>query len=436
MATYLLRGGRIIDPASGLDATGDLLIDGAAIRERSTSRISPPSGATVIDCEGCIVAPGLIDPHVHLREPGQEHKETILSGASAAIEGGFTTVCCMPNTTPALDLPSLVDFVRLKAQEAGKARVFTVGAATVGRKGEELAPMGAMAKAGAVAFSDDGDCIESAAMMHKVLLTCAALGKAFMQHCQDASLTKGGVMNAGAVAARLGLGGWPAVAEEVIIERDVRLNARVGAMYHAQHLSSGGSVEIIKRARDAGQRVTGEVSPHHLLLTDELCEGYNTQAKMNPPLRTDSDVQALRQAVADGIITVLGTDHAPHAVAEKARDFTAAPFGIIGLECALPLYAKALVESGAIDWPRLVALLTIEPARLCGLDGCGLGTLTVHGPADVTVIDPTMPWTIDAESFVSLSRNCPFDGWPVTGRATHVFVRGELLLARTPARQQ
>ena len=413
MATYLLRGGRIIDPASGLDATGDLLIDGTAIRERSTSRITPPAGATVIDCEGCIVAPGLIDPHVHLREPGQEHKETILSGASSAIEGGFTTVCCMPNTTPALDLPSLVDFVRLKAQEAGKARVFTVGAATVGRKGEELAPMGAMAKAGAVAFSDDGDCIESAAMMHKVLLTCAALGKAFMQHCQDASLTKGGVMNAGAVAARLGLGGWPAVAEEVIIERDVRLNARVGAMYHAQHLSSGGSVEIIKRARDAGQRVTGEVSPHHLLLTDDLCEGYNTQAKMNPPLRTASDVQALRQAVADGIITVLGTDHAPHAVAEKAR-----------------------VESGAIDWPRLIALMTIEPARLCGLDGCGLGTLTVHGPADVTVIDPAMAWTIDAESFVSLSRNCPFDGWPVTGRATHVFVRGELLRARSPARQQ
>lgn len=247
-------------------------------------------------------------------------------------------------------------------------------------------------------------------------------------------MTEGGVMNSGPVASKLGLGEWPAVAEELIIERDTRLNARVGCAYHAQHVSSAGSVDILARARQGGQRVTGEASPHHLLLTDDLCDGYNTQAKVNPPLRSASDVRALRQAIADGVITILGTDHAPHSVAEKARDFTAAPFGMIGLECALPLYAKALVESGAIDWPRLIALMTIEPARLCGLDASGLGTLTVHGPADVTVIDPSLPWTIDASRFASLSRNCPFDGWPVTGRATHVFTRGELLLSRVAER--
>ncbi len=436
MSTYLLRGGRIIDPGSGTDATGDVLIDGGAIRALSTRALTPPTGATVIDCEGQIVAPGLIDPHVHLREPGQEHKETIRSGATSAVRGGFTSVCCMPNTTPALDVPSLIDFVRLKAQEAGQARVFSVGAATVGRLGEELAPMGAMAKVGAVAFSDDGECVDSAGMMQKVLLTCAALDRAFMQHCQETTLTQGGVMNSGAIASRLGLGGWPAIAEELIIERDTRLNSRIGCAYHAQHVSSGGSVDIIGRARSAGQRVTGEASPHHLLLTEDLCEGYNTQAKMNPPLRTTADVQALRQGVADGVITILGTDHAPHSIAEKARDFTAAPFGIIGLECALPLYAKALVDTGAIDWPRLIALMTMEPARLCGLDRLGLGSLTVNGPADITVIDPSLEWTIDAAQFASLSRNCPFDGWSVRGRATCVFVRGELLLAGAPARKQ
>ena len=421
--SILLRGGRVLDPATGFDATADVLLRGGVVTEIRTSPIREAVAAT-LDVDGCLVTPGLIDPHVHLREPGAEHKETIRSGATAAIAGGFTSVCCMPNTTPALDLPSLVDFVHVRAREAAAARVFCVGAATVGRKGEALSPMGAMARAGAVGFSDDGDCVASAAVMRRVLLTCRSIDRPFMQHCQEPTLTEGATMNAGQVAARLGVGGWPAVAEEMIIERDLRLNRAIGCAYHVQHVSSGDSVEILRRARADGVTASCEASPHHLLLTEDACEGWNTQAKMNPPLRTSADVEALRRGVADGTITILATDHAPHTSSEKGRDFAAAPFGIIGLECALALYAEALVETGAIDWPRMVALLTIQPARLCGLDAQGLGTLRPGGPADVTVIDPRMAWTIDTSRFHSLSRNCPFDGRRVRGRATFASAAG------------
>jgi dihydroorotase len=281
-----------------------------------------------------------------------------------------------------------------------------------------------MGQAGAVAFSDDGDGIASAQMMLRVLQMCKAVGRPFMQHCQEPTLTQGAAMNAGPLQAKLGLGGWPAIAEELMLERDVMLNRGVGARYHAQHLSAAGSAEIIRRARAAGQPVSGEASPHHLLLTDQACDGYNTEAKMNPPLRTQKDVQALREAVADGTIDVLATDHAPHTAAEKARDFANAPFGIVGLETALPLYAEALVATGAIGWPRLVALLTIQPARLLGLDGTGLGTLRIGAAADVTVIDPGAAWTIDPADFRSRSRNTPFAGRRVTGRAVRTFVGG------------
>jgi dihydroorotase len=378
----------------------------------------------VIDCDGLMVVPGLVDPHVHLREPGGEHKETIATGVAAAIAGGFTSVCCMPNTTPCLDSGPLVEFVRLRAREAGQARVFVAGAATVGRAGEQLAPMAAMKHAGAVAFTDDGDGIANAQVMVRVLQMTKAVGCPFMQHCQEPALTQGAAMNAGPLQAKLGLGAWPAIAEELMLERDVMLNRAVGARYHAQHLSCAGSAEIIRRARAAGQPVSGEASPHHLLLTDDACDNYNTMAKMNPPLRTAADVQALRQAVADGTIDVLATDHAPHSDAEKARDFAGAPFGIIGLEHALPLYREALVDSGAIAWPRLIALLTIQPARLLGLDAMGLGTLRVGAPGDVTVIDPEARWTVDPAEGRSKSRNTPFAGRALRGRAVHVFVDG------------
>lgn len=428
MSSILLRGGRVIDPARGVDETADVLVEGGLVRAIS-ARSGQHTADVTLDCSGKLVLPGLVDPHVHLREPGQSHKETIASGAAAAIAGGFTSVCCMPNTDPAIDLPSTVEFVRMRANIARLARVFVAGAATVARKGEQLAPMGAMRAAGAVAFTDDGDCIASASMMGKVLSTCASLGVPFMQHCQDPSLTQGAVMHAGVVSARLGLGGWPSVAEEIIIERDIRLNRAYGCRYHVQHLSSAGSVEIVRRARAEGLPVSAEASPHHLLLTDDACDGYDTMAKVNPPLRTAADVAAVRAGVADGTIGVLATDHAPHTSAEKSRDFSSAPFGLVGLETALPLYMEALVESGAISLTRLVELLTIEPARLLGLDARGIGRLEEGLPADITVVDPAAEWTVDPSAFLSKSRNTPFAGRRVRGRVSDVLVGGRRVLA-------
>ena len=426
----LVRGGRVIDPVRSVDAVGDVLLRDGRVERISLTPL-PASGVRAIDADGCLVCPGLIDPHVHLREPGGERKETIRTGAEAAIAGGFTMVACMPNTQPALDLPSLVDFVRLKAAEAGLARVRVVAAATVGREGAKLAPMGAMARAGAVAFSDDGDGVASALMMRRVLATCRSIDRPFLQHCQDPTLTVDAAMNEGPMAAKLGLGGWPAVAEELMFERDVRLNASIGCRYHAQHLSSAGSVEILRRAKAAGQPVSGEASPHHLLLTDAACEGWNTIAKVNPPLRGAEDARALRDAVADGTIEVLATDHAPHTASEKGRDFASAPFGCIGLESAVGMYGLALVKSGAMAWPEVIERMTVGPARLLGLLEQGFGRLFEGGPADVTVIDPNAQWKIDATTFRSRSRNCPFDGWTALGRPVASIVNGRAFDLRT-----
>jgi len=378
----------------------------------------------VVDASGCIVAPGLIDPHVHLREPGGEHKETLATGSRAAVAGGFTTVCCMPNTVPALDTPELLAFIAARAEATAACRVFPIAAATKGRRGEEPSEIELLAGAGAVGFSDDGDCIASAGLMARLLAAIAPTGLAFMQHCQEPTLTRGAAMHAGEVSVRLGLGGWPRAAEEIIIERDLRLNRGPRCRYHVQHISSEDSVDLIRRARAAGQPVTAEASPHHLLLTHEACDGYDTSAKVNPPLRERRDVEALRAGVADGTITVLATDHAPHAADEKALAFEEAPFGLVGLETALSLYAEALVATGAIAWPRLIALLTVEPARLCGLLGRGVGTLGVGGAADVTVIDPDAPWTITPADLRGRSRNTPFLGRAVRGRAALTVVGG------------
>ena len=430
-SSLLLTGGRVLDPASGLDTTADVLVeDGRVVAIETTPGTLDDRSTERRDVDGLLVCPGLVDPHVHLREPGQGAKETIETGTASSVAGGFTTVCCMPNTAPALDSVDQVDWVSMRAREKGRCRVFVAAAATLGREGTALAPMHAMREAGAVAFTDDGDGIAEPVMMRRVLQTCASLGTAFMQHCQEPTLTRGAQMHEGAVSARLGLVGWPRVAEELMLERDLRLDREIGARYHAQHLSSGGSVEILRHARADGVPATGEVSPHHLLMTDEACEGFDTHAKMNPPLREESDRLALVQGVADGVITVLATDHAPHTEAEKAEPFEQAPLGIIGVECALPLYAEALVASGAIDWSRLIALMTIEPARLLGLDREGIGRLEVGGPADLTVIDPTCEWTIDAGEFASKARNCPFDGRRVSGRAVLTMVAGNIACDR------
>ncbi len=431
MSSLLITGGRVIDPASGFDGAADVAISDGRVSAIGPGLDRSPADR-VIEAEGCIVAPGLVDPHVHFREPGQELKETVATGSAAAVAGGFTTVCCMPNTNPALDSPELIRFIYDRSLHTGRCRVFPVGAVTKGRRGEELAELLLCARAGAVGFSDDGDCVASAAVMTRALATVKATGLSLMQHAQEPTMTHGSSMHAGEVATRLGLVGWPRQAEEIIVERDVRLNAGIGGRYHVQHVSSAGTVEIIRRARAAGQPVSGEASPHHLTLTHEACAGadglgYNTMAKVNPPLRETRDVDALRAGVADGTITVLGTDHAPHTADEKALPFEDAPFGLVGLETALPLYAESLVESGAISWARLVALLTIEPARLCGLEARGIGSLRVGGPGDVTVIDPALAWTVTREDLKGRSRNTPFLGRAMRGRAVATVVNGAVV---------
>jgi dihydroorotase len=429
METLTILNGRVIDPASGLDQTTDIVLAGTKIQ--SIGRVAKPQGPTV-DASDCIVCPGLIDTHVHLREPGQEEKETIASGAEAAVHGGFTTVCCMPNTQPALDDDARIEFVYRQAQQADQCHVYPVGAITKGRDGKDLAEMGLMAEAGAVAFSDDGVAVASAGVMASALRYAASVGRAIMQHCEEPTLTRGASMNAGTLATRLGLGGWPAVAEELIIQRDVMLNASIGCRYHAQHVSTAGSIEALRAARAAGQPVSGEASPHHLLLTEETCSEYDTHYKMNPPLRTSADVDALRAGIKDGVITVLATDHAPHTPEEKELEFAVAPFGLIGLECALPLYIKALIETETIDWPTMIAMMTSNGADLCGLDQ--KGRLAQGADADVTIIDPSETWTIDVDAFKSRSRNCPFDGWTVQGRAMATIVHGSIKMLRDDGR--
>jgi len=441
MSSLLIINGRVIDPATNIDMIADVGIADGIIAAVGVS-LARSHADEVIDAQGCLVTPGLIDPHVHLREPGMEDAETIASGTAAGVAGGFTTLCCMPNTMPAIDDDSVVEFIFKQAEMTGHCRVFPVGAVSKGRKGEELAEIGMMARAGAVGFSDDGDGVASAGLMARALAYIRPTGRALMQHCQEPTLTRGSTMHAGEVATRLGLGGWPRVGEEVMIERDVRLNRGIGCRYHVQHLSSGGSVEIVRSARAQGQPVTAEASPHHLLLTHEevLREGgYWTMAKMNPPLRERSDIDAMLKGIADGTITILATDHAPHTADRKATEFEVAPFGIIGLETALALYIEALIEPGVVNWSRLIGMMTIEPARLCGIDrldgggpggASGLGRLHVGCPGDVTIIDPELRWTISEGDLAGSSRNTTFIGRAVKGRAVGTIVGGEIRMRR------
>lgn len=425
----LITNARVIDPASARDETADIAVRGSQIAAIAPGLDRDPAD-TVIDAAGLIACPGLIDPHVHLREPGGEHKETIATGTRAAIAGGFTSVCCMPNTIPAMDRPEILSYVASRARDSAFCRVYPVAAATVDRKGEQMVEVILCKEAGAVAFSDDGEVVQSAGMMRAIMSALAELGSVFMQHCQDTTMTQGSVMHAGTVSTRLGLTGWPREAEEIIVERDARLAAHTGCRYHAQHLSSAGSVEILRRARAAGAPVTGEVSPHHLTLTHDACEGFSTAAKMNPPLRETRDIEALREGVADGTITILATDHAPHAAEEKAAPFEEAPFGIIGLETALSLYAEALLETALLTWPALLEKMTINPARLCGLDAQGLGMLAAGGPADITLIDPDAEWTVRPSELAGRSTNTPYIGRSLRVRAAATVVSGVVAMSR------
>ena len=394
------------------------------IRDRKIAAIGADLGRAdrVIDAKGMFVTPGLIDIHVHFREPGDEEEETIASGSAAAVAGGFTTVCCMPNTKPPLDNEGQIEFILREGQRVGLANVFPIGAITKGREGKELAEIGSMLERGAVAISDDGVGVGDAAVMRKALQYSKMFDAVIMQHCEEPTLS-GGAMHAGLVSAKLGLPGIPSEAEQLMISRDMLLNRTIGCRYHVQHVSTAGSVELIRRGKRDGMSVTAEVAPHHLLLTDESCRGYDTNFKMNPPLRTAMDVQACIEGVKDGTIDCLATDHAPHLAEEKELEFQYAPFGIIGLECALPLYVKALVEPGHISWLKLIELMTSGGARVIK---SGKGTLREGADADVTIIDPHRAWKIDVEQFRSKSRNCPFNGWQVNARAVTTIVGGDV----------
>jgi dihydroorotase len=419
MSNILIQNGTILDPARKLQRRADLLI-----RDGKIAGIGSNLGNAdrTIDADGCFVAPGLIDIHVHLREPGDEEEETIASGSAAAVAGGFTTVCCMPNTKPPLDNEGQIEFVLREAQRVGLANVFPVGAITKGRAGKELAEIGSMLQRGAVALSDDGVGVGDASVMRKALQYSKMFDACIMQHCEEPTLA-GGAMHSGIVSTNLGLAGLPAEAEQLMIARDLLLNRKIGCRYHVQHISTAWSVELIRRAKGDKQMVTCEVSPHHLLLTDESCRGYDTNFKMNPPLRTAGDVAACIEGVKDGTIDCLATDHAPHRAEEKELEFPDAPMGIIGLECALALYIKALIEPGHIDWMKLVELMSTRPAQIVKLER---GTLRDGAAADVTIIDPKHEWTIDIRRFQSKSRNCPFNGWEVKGGPRATIVGGEV----------
>ena len=422
MRPLLIRGGRVVDPSQKLDAVADVLLaDGrvAAVGER----IDAPEGAGIVDASGLVVAPGLIDVHVHLREPGQEHKETIRSGARAAAAGGFTAVVAMPNTDPPVDDPAAVGFVRAQGLAVGAARVFPTGCITVGQLGEQLTEFGEMKAAGAVAVTDDGKPVVSGGMLRMALEYALTFDLPVAVHEEDPTLSRHGSMNEGIIASRLGLTGIPNAAEDVMIARDLMLAELTGGRLHVQHVSTRRGVELIREAKARGVRVTAEGTPHHFTLTDEAVEAYRTDAKMNPPLRSAADRDAVRQGVADGTLCVIATDHAPHHYDEKEQAFEDAPNGIVGLETALGLSYTELVETGLMDLATLVERMSCAPARSMSL--AGLGSLAAGSLADVTILDPRMEWTVDPRTFLSMSRNTPFGGRQLRCRAVMTIVGGK-----------
>ena len=419
----LLRGGRLVDPSQGLDRVGDLLLRDGRV-ESCGAMIAAPGDAEVMDCTGLVVAPGLIDVHVHLREPGREDVETVATGAHSAAAGGFTAVCAMPNTRPVTDNQATVGFVKRQGEAAGFARVYPYGAISVSQQGETLAEIGEMVGAGAVAFSDDGRPVESAHLMRTALEYARAFNVPVAEHCEDMSLARGGSMNEGIVSARLGLKGIPAEAEEIYVIRDILLARRTGGHIHLCHLSTKGSVELVRWGKERGVNVTAEVCSHHVSLTESAVEGFNTNAKMNPPLRTAADIEALQAGLADGTIDLLVTDHAPHHYDEKEREFADAPNGIVGLETALGVNCTYLLHRGVMSVSAMIDAMSCKPAKVFHLPG---GTLAKGALADVTVFDPDRRWVVDASRFKSKGRNTPYGGHPLIGQAQVTVVGGRVV---------
>ena len=421
----IVKGGRVVDPANGVDGTLDVLIENGIIAR--VARDLPVSGADVYEVpSGGIVAPGLIDIHVHLREPGQEHKETVATGTASAVAGGFTAVACMPNTDPVNDHAGITQFILKKAAEAGLARVYPIGAVSLGSKGDQLAELGEQKAAGCVGFSDDGHPVRTALLMRRALEYAGMLGVPVINHCEDPSLKGDGVAHEGFYASTLGLRGIPGVAESLMVERDVSLAELTGAPVHIAHMSARQSIRAVRAGKDRGVSVTCEVTPHHFTLTDEALDvvKYDTNLKMNPPLREQADMEAMLAGIEDGTVDVIATDHAPHHLDEKMVEFDRAPFGIVGLETAVPIVFDRLVHAGRISVKRMIELLSVNPARVINVGG---GTLAAGAPADITVLAPDMKVTVRAQQLKSKSKNTPFDGWELRGGVAATIVGGRLV---------
>lgn len=421
----LLKNGRVVEPAAGIDSVFDLLIVDGVI-EKMGSNVSAGKDVREYDLKNKIIAPGFIDMHVHLREPGFEHKETIETGTLAAAAGGFTAVCCMPNTNPAIDEASVVKYIKDRAASVnnGLVDVFPIAAVTKGREGKELAPMLELAEAGAVAFTDDGAPVENAGVMRRAFEYASMIDKAIIQHAEEPSLTAGGAMNEGAVSTSLGMQAMPSVAEVSMVDRDIRLAEYVGARYHVAHISTAGSVELVRQAKRRKMRVSCEVTPHHFTLTDEAVRSFDTNTKMNPPLRTRDDVEAMKEGLRDGTIDVIATDHAPHSFDEKEVEFMSAPFGIVGLETAVGLAMTELLFKNVISLAQLIEKCSVNPRALLHLPPVRVAE---GKPANLSIIDPNVEWTVRPENFKSKSKNSPFGGWKLKGKAVGILNKGSVL---------
>ncbi len=417
----LIKNGHVIDPANKIDEKIDILVSDGKIAKSGRLGSISSNNVEVIDAANRLVVPGLIDMHVHLREPGYEYKETIASGTAAAKAGGFTSVCCMPNTNPVNDNRSITEFILSQARDVS-VRVYPIGAITKGSKGEELAEMGELHQAGCVAVSDDGKPLMNAALMRRSMEYSKIFDMLIISHCEDSTLSEHGVMNEGTVSTELGLRGIPRAAEDVMTARDISLAELTGCRLHIAHVSTAGSVNQVREAKKRGVKVTAETCPHYFTLTDEAVRGYNPMAKMNPPLRTADDVAAIKQGLKDGTIDVIATDHAPHGMDEKSGEFDYVPFGIVGLETALGLTLK-LVEEGVLTLAEALCKLSVNPSSVLKI---GKGTLSIGTDADITIIDPISEWTVDSSQFKSRSRNTPFNGWKLKGRAVQTIAGGKI----------
>lgn len=421
----LIKNGHVIDPANGVNSVADIFVKDGVIAEIGTNLNPEDKDMEIIDATDKIVSPGLVDMHVHLREPGFEYKEDVESGTRAAVAGGVTSVACMPNTNPVIDNAAVITFIKEKAKEAGYAHVYPVGAVSKGLKGQELAEIGEMRFSGAVAISDDGKPVADSGFMRRAMEYSKMFDIKVISHCEDLSLANDGYMNEGPTATAMGLRGISRASEEVMVARDIVIAESIGAPVHIAHISTKGSVELIRHAKQRGVEVTCETCPHYFTLTDKACEGFNTNAKMNPPLRTEEDVEAIKAGLKDGTIDCIVTDHAPHHIDEKNCEFGYAPNGIIGLETSLGLGIKYLVNGGVLTLEELIEKMSINPSKILGI---AKGTLGVGKTADITIFDPQKPWTVDVDKFQSKSKNSPYDGYELFGKPEYVIVSGKTVV--------